>query len=664
MDDSDSEIDDERFMFLYSPPKLELISTRVIARHLVFDELNRDAENISNPSKSFILRDWINDHVDKMLSNLPPIAVIRSKMTDQIEFVGTEISRWVMVNAGSASNVFFWICDVNERRFLTSDFLAEFVWNYDGEIDYVKTAEKLIRGTYLTEKEKFKMACEYCMEGEIDEMYDTYDWLDVDDCTEIDDFSKNNYILYWDSARQGLDVEMPEDDDQSGELYLLETPPCNVTALRYFFSQLEDEERQEFANDRMLTLPMRTVKHIIPLYTELEQKDLFVKNVVQMMENITCDMPVEQCLQFWNFVKPTLRGKQYIQMLLAIFRCPQDVCDSDSTWMAEYTMEIWKTSPSHLKQFVFREQNNNFVLKWNKWYSDMQDDNNRLRDDAMLLQILSDGDVEYRTRFWLKEWTNLIIEVRPPALRTLLEICLPDSQARKEFKKRIIESDLMKACLDKLLEIGLIIEINQFLDILLSEPSQRTDYKKKMIPDFVRLPEEFIDGWETPSDEQIDAFGKFIDEIKDHDDDEDEDEGEGEDEDESKDPKECKLRAISAAFCPFIKERYIERRIFNNIVHVGKRLCGEQEVKHEMNIMFRMFCILAKSEEDNEEFMRTMVNANTNQAWRRIMLWALGSREKMDKFFDGFKDLQDPKYDTGFDECYLSGDEEEDGENE
>ncbi|XP_065219368.1 uncharacterized protein LOC135844912 isoform X1 [Planococcus citri] len=659
--DSDSEIDDGRFMFLYSPPKLELISTRVIARHLVFDELNHDAENISDPSKSFKLRNWINDRVDKMLSNLPSIAAIRSAMTDQIKFVGTEISRWVMVNEGSALDVFLWICDVNERRFVTSDFLAEFVWNFDGEIDYVKTAEKLIRGTNLTEKEKFKMACEYCMEDEIDDMYDTYDWLDVDDCTELEEFSKNNYILYWDSAREGLDVEMPEDDDQSFELYLLETAPCNVTALRYFFSQLEDEEREDFANGRMLTLPMRTVKHIIPLYTELEQKDLFVKNVVEMMENITCDMPVEQCLQFWNFVKPMLRGKQYIQMLLAIFECPEHVGHKSSSWMAEYTMEIWNTSPSHLKQFVFREQNNNFVLKWNKWYSNVQDDNYRLRNDAMLLQILSDGGVEYRTRFWLKEWNNLIIEVRPPALRTLLEICLPDTRAREEFKKRIIESNLMKACLDKLLDIGLIIEINQFLDILLPEPSQRTDYKKKMIPDFVRLPEQFINGWETPSDEQIDAFGKFIDEIKHRDDNDDNDDDE--DDEGENTPEECKVRAISAAFVPFIDERFIERRIFNNILHVAKRLCDEQKVKLDVKIMFRMFYIFAHSDEDKEEYMKTMVNVNTNRAWRRIMLWVLGSREKMEKFFDEFEVLQDPKYDTGFDECYVSGDEE-DGENE
>ncbi|XP_065219372.1 uncharacterized protein LOC135844912 isoform X5 [Planococcus citri] len=657
----DSVTNDGRFMFLSSPPKLKLISTRLIARQLVFDELNGDAENISDPSKSFVLRDWIDDHVDKMLSNLPSSDVIRrSEMTDQINFVGAEISRWVTVNEGRALDVFLWFCNVNERRFVTSDFLAEFVWNFDGEIDYVKTAEKLIRGTYLTEKEKFKMACEYCMEDEIDDMYDTYDWLDVDDCTELEEFSKNNYILYWDTTREGLDIGMPEDDDRSFELFLLESTPCNVTALRYFFSQLEDEERQEFANGRMLTMPMRTVKHIIPLYTELEQKDLFVKNVVEMMENITCDMPVEQCLQFWNFVKPMLRGKQYIQMLLAIFECPEHVGYRSSSWMAEYTMEVWNTSPSHLKQFLFREQNDNFVLKWNKWYSDTRDDNYRLRNDAMLLQILSDGDVEYRSRFWLKEWNNLIIGVRPSALSTLLEICLPDPQAREEFKKRIIESNLMKACLKQLLEIGLIIEINQFLDILLSEPSQRTDYKKKMIPDFVRLPEQFINGWEIPSDEQIDAFGKFIDEIKDNDGDEDEDEGD--------DPEECKSGAISAAFVPFIKKRYIERRIFNNIVHVGKRLCGEQEVKHEINIMFKMFCILSQSEEDEEEredFMKTMVNANTNRAWRRIMLWALGSREKMEKFFDEFKVLQDPKYDTGFDMCVRLSDEEEgDGENE
>ncbi|XP_065219370.1 uncharacterized protein LOC135844912 isoform X3 [Planococcus citri] len=657
----DSEINDGRFIFLSSPPKLKLISTRFIARQLVFDELNRDAGNISNPSKSFILDDWMDVHVDKMLSNLPSIAAIcRSEMTDQIKFVGMEISRWVMRHAGGhASKVFFRRCDSIERRFVTSDFLAEFIWNLDGEIDYVKTAEKLIRDTYLTEEEKFKMACEYCMEDEIDDMYDTYDCLDVDDCTEIEDFSKSNYILYWDSAREGYDVEMPEDDDddRSFELFMLESPPCNESALRYFFSQLEDEERQDFANGRMLTLPMCIVKHIIPLYTELEQRDLFVNNVVQMMENITTEMPVEQCLQFWNFVKPMLRGKQYIQMLIAIFKCPEYAFDSDSNWMAEYTMEIWKTSPSHLKQFIFREQNDSFVLKWNKWCSDTRDDNYRLRNDAMLLQILSDGDLEYRTRFWLKEWTNLIIGVRPPALSTLLEICLPDTQAREEFMKQIIESDRMVAYLDKLLEVGFIIEMNQFLDILLSEPSQRTDYKKKMRPGFVRLPQKFVRSWETPSDEQIDAFGQFIDEIKHRDDNDDNDDDE--DDEGENTPEECKVRAISAAFVAFIDERFIERRIFNNILHVAKRLCDEQKVKSDVKIMFIMYHIFATTEEDKEEFIKTMVNANTNRAWRRIMLWALGSREKMEKFFDGFEVLQDPKCETWFDECRVSGDEED-----
>ncbi|XP_065219371.1 uncharacterized protein LOC135844912 isoform X4 [Planococcus citri] len=653
----DSEINDGRFVFLYSPPKLQLISTRVIARRLVFDELNRDAENINNPSKGFIVHDWMYGHVDKILSNLPSSAVIRrSEMTDQIKLVGTEISLWVWKHA----SVFIGSGGFNERRFVTSDFLAKYIWNLDGEIDYVKTAEKLIRDTYLSEEEKFKMACEYCMEDEIDDMYETYDCLDVDDCTEIEDFSENNYVLYWDRMREGFDVEMPEDDDRSFELFMLESFASNKSALRYFFCQLEDEERQEFANGRMLTLPMRIVKHIIPLYTELEQRDLFVKNVAQMMQNIAGEMSVEQSLQFWNFIKPTLRGKQYIQMLSAIFRCTQYAFDSDSNGLAEYTMEIWKTSPSHLKQFLFREQNDSFVLKWNKWYNETRGDNYRLRNDAMLLQILSDGDVEYRSRFWLKEWTNLIIGVRPPALITLLEICLPDPQAspqtREEFKKQIIESDRMEAYLDKLFEVGFIIEINQFLEILLSEPSQRTDYKKKMRPDIVRLPQKFVRGWETPSDEQIDAFGQFIDEIKDRDnnDDNDDDEYVGENT-----AKECKVRAISAAFVPFIDERFIERRIFNNILHVAKRLCGEQKVKSDVEIMFRMFHIFATSDEDKEEFTKTMANVNTNRAWRRIMLWALGSKEKMKEFFDEFEVLQDPKCETWFDECDVSGDEED-----
>ncbi|XP_065224924.1 uncharacterized protein LOC135848821 [Planococcus citri] len=355
----------------------------------------------------------------------------------------------------------------------------DFIVDYNGTIDFVRTAKRMMRCDGLGDAEKFTIACTYFFEDDIRRIWpsvcESFDLnsIDFDDCPQL---------YYWICCLRNETNKIPNRGNRSVDEVMLDHHMVeNRASLEYFWnrvsvenqmrkiidlckrdtklavtfvlSKLNDQQLDEFANTNgdLLILELLKIRNpnnwlVLPAWWYIRDRmneSTLKKLVVNMLELETVEYP--------GFMVPK-------------------IC---------YSLEIFNSIPPNLKPTIVKD-----VLSNTRFFERMFG-YIFIRFVGSLLNIISCGTFEQRSAFWRNCWVHLIKGTRSKDLGQIMKLCFKNEEEIAQFKDTVLaESENVRLLCSDLLSLGKFDELNDLVDFCWREVRTAKNFKQQLLRSF------------------------------------------------------------------------------------------------------------------------------------------------------------------------------------
>ncbi|XP_065202578.1 uncharacterized protein LOC135832948 [Planococcus citri] len=440
-----------------SPPSLKQISSVAIAANLWRKIINDNANRSSNTSSG--LKMILGSSVKNMLPDLPSTIypnIVRSFSNIQFSlFTG-------------------WFTNV-------SDKFNEIVCDFDGFIDYDKLAKRAVLCERISDLEKFKIACRYCL---IDDAMRI--WPSISEQLNLSDinFENDPVVYYWlCHFRNQLDaIPLVDHNLATIDEHLIEIlNPKNWSAVEYFWNHLKPESRIENAKYLLENNQYLFSKYILVRLKDEELNRLMVETDL-MKFLLNGEYRIEGCqnmdlggpcfLAAWNYVKHKISVQSFIQLVQEILKQQNGNAyyisnDSDNP---SFSYELWSSAPQQLRNSIIRDESliRSFFLE------------NKL--GRLLWCILSEIPLKTRNTLWHENWRAVLPYKKSKDLQKFMNLCFNSKSDIILFKKNnLSEFEYIKLnCFEYMKELR-FQELNEFLTFCCVEEQNFPDLHVKLL---------------------------------------------------------------------------------------------------------------------------------------------------------------------------------------
>lgn len=225
-------------MSFISPPTLyHLLTKRILVILWNTPEIKRLIESKLDAIFNENIREW-EQIEEKIIENIQKLNLpkkIENGFADYLRPIGLELLAWIE----------FHFMHVKLKPIIP----AKLFWTSDGTINLPKTAEILIKEETLDLYDRYKLACAFCLEDAISDL-----WQNV----QQNDIKHNEYglTLFWSHQNQGTISKLWTTETLPYTRQVIFVSPyelafrfsvesANITATKYFFGKLNDEERKK-----------------------------------------------------------------------------------------------------------------------------------------------------------------------------------------------------------------------------------------------------------------------------------------------------------------------------------------------------------------------------------------------------------------------------------
>ncbi|XP_065213601.1 uncharacterized protein LOC135840818 isoform X8 [Planococcus citri] len=458
-----------------SPPALKEIVSISIAVQLWRQEIN--SHRIKN----------ILDKLDLGKNILPSSSMSSvqfaelSMIEKYIKQVGLAIQQWL----GHHFNR-----DLFNKE-IFNDFI-DFVGDFDGSIHYVRTARRIVQCAKLDEILRFKIACTYCFEDDILQI-----WPSVSTRVDLMNtvFNMNPELYYWICRLYNQLYKLPRSNvaGQSAEENVFRTSFSPWSFMEYFWNLLDSDSRMRIAADPPLSFPKMFCRFLLPKFNEAElDKFVNTKWYTVICSLLPCDdEEIEYTIEphrfvnddgqnrglhvkaAWTHIKDKISGDGGFYLVREIIR---KMCYSARPIDTSAYCEIWKIAPDHLKRHalgaILLEKD---LFQRKRYLERLTYQDGSFSFDFVFI-ILSDASAEERSLFWNKHWRNLIRIFRTTYLDQLMSLCFSNQSEIINFKLNSFAGDqnLRRKC-GALFKEQSLEELIKFLNFCwLDEQSRRS----------------------------------------------------------------------------------------------------------------------------------------------------------------------------------------------
>ncbi|XP_065217082.1 uncharacterized protein LOC135843213 [Planococcus citri] len=411
-----------------------------------------------------------------------------------------------------------------------------FVCDYDGNIDYVRTAKRMLCSDRFNEEEKFIIACVYFFEDDIRRIWPSvsgerrsskrkirqveeskkmhwhaFESFEFDDCPQL---------YYWIChltnqlhkipTKQNMTIDETMFDACIADPYIAD--PYIGRSMVYFWTRIPSENHEDRAYNVFDKSTETFARFILP-----NMDDQLLREFVNALGH---DIMIDLCnsssgkrfgLGTWLYIRNLLIAEdRFAYLILELLKKDVDVVDPECGNREYMRRVVWNNAPLHLKLSVIRNISSGMLLAHP---SDVGVDDLIHISVEFLLIILEYATLEERTTFWRKYWDTVILLLSDEDVQNLqrvIKLCIEDDDEISRFKRNVLtESDLVrKKCVLYLTNADLDIS-NKFVNFCFPElPTART-FKQQLL----RL--AFLDE-NCPLNSKIvrdlDVFNEFINE--------------------------------------------------------------------------------------------------------------------------------------------------------
>ncbi|XP_065223499.1 uncharacterized protein LOC135847739 isoform X3 [Planococcus citri] len=378
----------------------------------------------------------------------------------------------------------------SHRNYILQHF-DDFVCDFDGSIHYSRTAERMMRCVGFSTMIKFKIACLYFFEDDIQRI-----WPSVSRHLSVDliHFHKCPQLYYWIcrlrndlskvpiSSRTGFN-DSSTVDERMFDGHLIHNRP----SVEYFWNRIPVEKQMQRAR-RLDRLDF--VRFILPKLNDQQLDELV--NDTHTDETESGFYPLfryfhckeDTVLRIWFYIrsKNIMNKSTFTHLVVNLIENEDYGCGEFNHENWEYLCrEIWNDSPLDFKQSTI-----SFISsdsEWLKSITKIEDDyhSNQIHVEFLLL-ILQDASVIERNSFWHNCWKPLIEAIRTKALQRMMQLCFENEDEIAQFKQKfMINSPVVLQVCVSLLKNANFDELKDF--VVFFHPESRTAryFKQKIL---------------------------------------------------------------------------------------------------------------------------------------------------------------------------------------
>ncbi|XP_065223308.1 uncharacterized protein LOC135847616 isoform X2 [Planococcus citri] len=389
----------------------------------------------------------------------------------------------------------------------------DFVSDYNGAIDYARTAKRMMVCDGLSEVEKFAVACTYFFEDDI-----TRIWPSVCQSFDLNKmyFHECPQLYYWICHLRNELHRIPSQwngrsvDEIMFDHHMVENRP----SLEYFWSRLPLENQMEKA----VNIFHRGVKLFVTFALSKlndQQLDIFLnrygcKLILKMLNNrlyYSCFFQPT-----WKFIENKMNESTFRSLVLEILKLE---LTSEFEWSMRLPRnwlhccsEIWNSIEANVKQSIVEDILSNTRLLNEK----MRSYQYYSRSVGFLLLILPLATSESRSAFWRDCWPHLLQGTRIDHLKRIMQLCFDNEEEIAQFKRdNFAESENMRIRCSKLLNddiAGMFDKLNDFVKFCCPEVKAAKSYKQQLLQSTFLLENS---SFTRSLVDRVDEFSVFID---------------------------------------------------------------------------------------------------------------------------------------------------------
>ncbi|XP_065223480.1 uncharacterized protein LOC135847732 isoform X2 [Planococcus citri] len=371
----------------------------------------------------------------------------------------------------------------SHENYVLEDF-DDFVCDYDGSIDYARTAQCMMRCEGFNSEMKFIIACMYFFEDDIRII-----WPSVSRNMNVDliDFDKCPQSYYWICRLTNKLDKIPTMSRETvDERMLMAWMPYNRPSVEYFWNRIPHENQLQRDVDELLNYNF--VRFILPKLDDRQLVEFFDDSngnrLYTVFVNLYCDEWV--VLRTWFHIWNIVRESDFTNCIIRMFglECGIDDERFDMKKWQYLSLHVWNHAPLNLKQSVIR-----VISSDSSWFEaisldcaiDPFYDYNQINVE-LPLTILQDASLEERNLFWRNSWSFLIEVVRSKDLPGVMELCFENEDEMNQFKQNVMvrSGEVLEFCVT-LLESGYLRELKAFMNFCCPELQATRNFKQRIL---------------------------------------------------------------------------------------------------------------------------------------------------------------------------------------
>ncbi|XP_065219998.1 uncharacterized protein LOC135845406 isoform X7 [Planococcus citri] len=429
---------DSRLIFYSSPGQLQELACVVASASIWYRNMEKDHRESTHP------RGWLLCGDREITETVQLPGNIQKMMVECINIVESGLAAWCDFHSSS-------VFSYPENAGFVDGLVGHISWRADGTIHWEHTAKNLIRSDVLSEIEKYKMACVYCL----------IDDIRILRLTAI--VSDHPMIRYWNFKMSGRECTIQVDEACSCvEAHLLKNC-CAETwfAFEYLWGFLTDDEQVEKVIDmNNYTKDYKFLKYALCKLSRT-QLDRVISRSSEIFRCLTTES--ETCvIDVWNRVKNVVSNKVFYPFLHTLLLQLER--------RATLTYEIWMDTPDDLKNHLLANHSKK-LLNDLRYVAPGRSIKGLSKDVRLLIELLSTMDAKYREKFWRENWKDLIVGTSAANLQNIMTLCLGSNDKVTSFKKNhMSDYASIEVYCARLLRGVYLEELSEFLQFCSDEP--------------------------------------------------------------------------------------------------------------------------------------------------------------------------------------------------
>lgn len=352
----------------------------------------------------------------------------------------------------------------------------DFVGDFDGDIDYRRTAQQMILCDGISRVDKFKFACLYCLENDIVKI-----WPSISsriDLNEIN-FYKFPQLFYWICRLRNQLYKIPIPGDlvkfvNAALLFrIISSKHAHWSCLEYFFDRVASVKRMPCVKYIFASFPQLFYRYVLAKLDKEELEEFQKSNRTEMWWYIyqTISWRSHYATAVWTYVKPLTTESYFIHLFQQMI-----VHQTDIHYLACF--EIWKLIPDDFKQSTIK----NVLLKDSLFREDGRNNPEPAKKFSFILAAMSEASYEERGVFWDKHWCDLMPALGTSDFRNLMTLCFKNENDSLLYRETVMANyeKIGKFCV-KLFMGAHIDKLNEFIKLVCPGEQRVRDVRLRLL---------------------------------------------------------------------------------------------------------------------------------------------------------------------------------------